>query len=54
MISGLDFLYSVFILLKKGYFRLPKHAFQAWKSFVSMRPRTVKPVLSNHLKIDKT
>ena len=33
---------------------LQKQAFQAWKSFVSMRPHTVKPVLNGHLKIDKT
>ena len=28
----------MFILLKKGYFRLRKQSFHAWKSFVSMRP----------------
>ena len=36
--QALIFKFSVFMQLKKGYFRLWKRAFQAWKSIVSMRP----------------
>ena len=44
MISALDFYFSVLILFKKGYTRLGKQVFQAWKSFFSLRPD-----ISHHL-----